>query len=253
MTQPRFELTRIYEDGTREPPEIVPVTAMPWETKMDRRGFLGTGLAAAAVLAAFGVACASSRPKKTRIKKKNKYGRTVTETLPCGSPIPPGATCTCNCVRVSTGRRTGSSCRCNLVCSCNKVCTCVPICQAHKLLHNDPLVRTMARQLLLIMGAAQFEYLHWAARKAKPALRARIHDVIAAIKQGDEPDPSVWPSVAACARYLGHEDPVLEVMAAQMLQQKLSVQSVDLAEPLRVRVAEVLAEAPKMHWRHHAA
>jgi hypothetical protein len=25
-------------------------------------------------------------------------GRTVTYTLPCGSPIPPGATCVCNCV-----------------------------------------------------------------------------------------------------------------------------------------------------------
>jgi hypothetical protein len=42
MKIPRFELTRVHEDGTREPPQIVPVTQLPWDnTQTDRRGFLG--------------------------------------------------------------------------------------------------------------------------------------------------------------------------------------------------------------------
>jgi WD40 repeat protein len=46
---PRFELTRVDEEDTREPPQIVQVTQLPWETQIDRRGFLimaGVALAA---------------------------------------------------------------------------------------------------------------------------------------------------------------------------------------------------------------
>jgi hypothetical protein len=43
----------------------------------------------------------------------------VERTMPCGSPIPSGAICTCNCVPRYT-------------CSCNphsyRVCSCVPVC-----------------------------------------------------------------------------------------------------------------------------
>jgi WD40 repeat protein len=60
------------------------------------------------------------------------YGRTVTYTLPCGSPIPPGAICTCNCVpgtmkfprNHSQRYNSRGVCTCNLICTCNKVCTC---------------------------------------------------------------------------------------------------------------------------------
>jgi hypothetical protein len=55
MKIPRFELTRVYEDGTREPPQIVPVTQLPWEMQTDRRGFLGAAVMAGVVLA---TACA---------------------------------------------------------------------------------------------------------------------------------------------------------------------------------------------------
>lgn len=48
--RPQFELARIYTDGTVEPPEIVPVTRMPWDTQMNRRGVLGVGIGAAAAL-----------------------------------------------------------------------------------------------------------------------------------------------------------------------------------------------------------
>jgi len=57
---------------------------------------------------------------------KNRYGGTTTRTLPCGSPLPPGTICTCNCVPGTyaipfTGSRGGT------ICTCDKICTCVPI------------------------------------------------------------------------------------------------------------------------------
>lgn len=47
-------------------------------------------------------------------------GRTITYTLPCGSPIPEGAVCICNCVA-------GEVCSCvgHTVCTCDTVCPCV--------------------------------------------------------------------------------------------------------------------------------
>jgi WD40 repeat protein len=56
-------------------------------------------------------------------------GRTITYTMPCGSPIPPGATCICNCVpstgsfpSAPSGGRIGGT-----YCTCNRICTCVPV------------------------------------------------------------------------------------------------------------------------------
>lgn len=65
-------------------------------------------------------------------------GQTVTYTLPCGSPIPDGAVCICNCVAGSVcscvGHVVPTYCSCDTVCSCvgntytycscNTVCTC---------------------------------------------------------------------------------------------------------------------------------
>jgi hypothetical protein len=63
-------------------------------------------------------------------------GQTITYTLPCGSPIPPGAVCTCNCVPGTerayrppapprrSGGGGGGGYR---ICTCNKVCTCIPV------------------------------------------------------------------------------------------------------------------------------
>lgn len=67
-----------------------------------------------------------------RYKSVNQYGQTVTYTFPCGSPIPAGAVCVCNCVPGSltlpanhTQRLSSTGvCTCNLVCTCNTVCTC---------------------------------------------------------------------------------------------------------------------------------
>jgi len=55
---------------------------------------------------------------------KDQWGRSISSTMPCGSPIPPGAICTCNCV---PGRYHGFSSSGGSTCTCNKICTCVPI------------------------------------------------------------------------------------------------------------------------------
>lgn len=44
-----------------------------------------------------------STTKGATLKATSVHGRVVVYTLPCGSPIPPGATCTCNCVPGSIG------------------------------------------------------------------------------------------------------------------------------------------------------
>jgi WD40 repeat protein len=64
------------------------------------------------------------------------YGRNVVFTLPCGSPIPAGAVCTCNCVPGSLAMPANHSqtysaqgfCTCDLICTCNAVCTCQGVC-----------------------------------------------------------------------------------------------------------------------------
>ncbi len=53
----------------------------------------------------------------------------LTYTLPCGSPLPAGAACTCNCVpgayRAPAAGPVGGGG--GSYCTCNKVCYCVPI------------------------------------------------------------------------------------------------------------------------------
>ena len=41
--RPQFQLQRIYDDGSSSEPEIVTVTDVPLDTRMDRRGLLGLG------------------------------------------------------------------------------------------------------------------------------------------------------------------------------------------------------------------
>ena len=53
-------------------------------------------------------------------------GRTVTYTLPCGSPISAGAKCICNCVPGSgcTTNMPVCTCEAYTICTCDSVCTC---------------------------------------------------------------------------------------------------------------------------------
>jgi WD40 repeat protein len=75
----------------------------------------------------------SKNEKVNQYTVKNKSGETITFTLPCGTPIPPGATCVCDCVPGSACSCVGHhSCSCvgynsGSYCQCNQICTCVPI------------------------------------------------------------------------------------------------------------------------------
>jgi WD40 repeat protein len=83
------------------------------------------------------LACVSDKVEGSTYDVTDEHGHTVTYTLPCGSPIPPGAICVCNCVPRSMCtcnsyssnryRSTGGGCSCNQVCTCNRVCTCLAI------------------------------------------------------------------------------------------------------------------------------
>ena len=50
-TKPKFLLTRVYEDGTQETPQVAPLIKAINESKMNRRGFIGAGLTASAAVA----------------------------------------------------------------------------------------------------------------------------------------------------------------------------------------------------------
>jgi WD40 repeat protein len=50
IERPHFELARVYADGTSETPQIIPVGQIPWDTSMERRGFLGVGVGVASLL-----------------------------------------------------------------------------------------------------------------------------------------------------------------------------------------------------------
>lgn len=79
---PHFKLARVYDDGTSEPAEIVPLLEIPQDTDMGRRGFLGMGAVFGAGIAATGTIAtmpdpaeaAGKKKKKTSSKKKKKPG-----------------------------------------------------------------------------------------------------------------------------------------------------------------------------------
>ncbi len=61
-------------------------------------------------------------PGETGINMTGPSGET--RTMPCGSPIPPGWTCTCNCVTVPAACSCDGHCTCDQVCTCDSVCSC---------------------------------------------------------------------------------------------------------------------------------
>jgi hypothetical protein len=117
-----------------------------------------------------------------------------------------------------------------------------PICQAHKLLDEDPVVRAMAEELLLVMGEREFGYMSWAARGAEPALAARIREVMDVVRAGARPDPARRPSALECIERLDHADPVVAIMSAQMLGAIQAKESAKLDPALKDRVEQLLAE-----------
>ena len=82
----------------------------------------------------FDPATVAQNVKVNQYTMTDQFGQIVTFTLPCGSPLPPGAVCTCNCVpgtwkfvHTNPGTKSRSAPRTRTYCSCNQVCTCVPV------------------------------------------------------------------------------------------------------------------------------
>lgn len=176
-------------------------------------------------------------------------GTTITYTLPCGSPIPSGAVCTCNCVSGTYKPPPVYQYPSNQYCTCNQVCTCVPICQAHKLLHPDKFVRALSREILLFMGVKEIEYMNWAAKNSKLRLRTVITSLINEVMENVKPNYQNWPAVAACKPYLNHDDDVVSVMAAQMIDLQLRFNKQVIPQGFYRKVELLLAKSKEMDWK----
>ena len=83
--------------------------------------------------------CSENTVKGVTYSVVDESGRTVTYTLPCGSTLPAGSKCICNCVpgslcscdsHISCSCQSYSYCSCQsygTVCTCFTICTCVPV------------------------------------------------------------------------------------------------------------------------------
>lgn len=199
--------------------------------------------------------------KDTEAQSYNVFDKTtgqwITYTLPCGSPIPAGAVCTCNCVPgrhyVAAPKRRGRPTyrRGRTYCSCNKVCVCIPVCQAHHVLDARPEVRTIAEEILCVMGKNEFEYMTWAAASAPSAVADRIRTIVRQIEDGRTPDRTRWPDLQTCETLMADNDPVIALMAAQMLGLRCDREP-PLPAATRERIEVLLATAPPLYWRNRA-
>ena len=81
----------------------------------------------------FDPAALAQGKKVNQYTRTNQNGQVITYTLPCGSPIPAGAICTCNCVPGTLGyvaplrspsKKQGGW---GTYCQCDTICTCIPI------------------------------------------------------------------------------------------------------------------------------
>ena len=76
----------------------------------------------------FDAAATASDTQANTYRVTDSMGITRTYTLPCGSPLPPGAMCICNCVPgTSVKSKSTSPGQGGVQCTCNRVCTCVPV------------------------------------------------------------------------------------------------------------------------------
>lgn len=184
---------------------------------------------------------------------RNEYGQLLTFTLPCGSPIPAGAVCTCNCVPGSIApsappavvpRPGGKICTCVPVC----VCMAVPVCHALHLLDDDPVARTLARELILQMGKRELPYLRWvlgvAGGSLSPAVAAMISDVLGGVQS----NPARWPRLAQCLARLGSGDEVVAVMAAQMARQRQIAFGEVVDRDLVAHISALIGDAIRRPW-----
>jgi WD40 repeat protein len=209
----------------------------------------------------------------------------VTYTMAKGVDIPQDATCICNTVhgkiktkvlelsafrprpvpythgirptRNRRGRGTDSSSSSSggssgggggLICTCNTICICVPVCQAHRLLHPDPAVRAMARQLVLLMGIRQWPYLCWARDRAVAPLRQRIAQLMRAVMDRQRPELDRCPDVRACVARLNDPDEVIAIMSAQVLRWRSRLEDRTLPDETIRLISANLGRAAARPW-----
>ncbi len=94
--KPNFELKRVSEKTDESVPAIM-VVSFSDGSDCTRRRFLKTTFTSLLVMTTLTTGCAtttSTRQKSAEIRLSSGG----TKTLPCGSPLPAGATCICNCV-----------------------------------------------------------------------------------------------------------------------------------------------------------
>jgi hypothetical protein len=166
---------------------------------------------------------------------------TTTYKPPVATPSPPPSTYNPPSPNYGVGG--------GVICTCNKVCTCIPVmrCQAHELLDDDAVVRTMAEELLLGVELAGFEYMRWAAEAADAALADRIRNLMTNIAAGRPGNPHRWPDAQACLDRLNGAR-TIGLMSAQWLQ-KLGV---PVPPILRARVEHLLADGHQHSWKNLA-
>jgi hypothetical protein len=237
---PHYEIQRISNDGSAGPVEVLPITRPPWAAQMGRRGFLGAGIASSVAAALLLSACNDDTSKSPPTPSPSEeYPPYPTETETSTSSPPPPDT--------SSGGG-------GLICTCNKVCTCIPVCQAHRLLDPDPMISRMAEIILLAMGLSELPYLRWAAHQAATPLRVRIEDLIDHLRCGRRLKPSDLMTTdlanAEYEPYLGSNDTVTALMAAQVLCLRALSLGTGLNGTLAERAAQALTTGYALHLQH---
>ncbi|WP_314171411.1 hypothetical protein [Streptomyces winkii] len=275
---PRYEIQRVNADGSTGPVEVLPITSPPWAAKSGRRGFLGAGIASSVAAALLLSGCDDDDPKSpsspssydpysptpsptesdpyTGAPTSDPYTETPppypteTDTAPPSSYYPDPADPTYGTTGGSstTGGTTGGSVggTGGTVCTCNKVCTCIPVCQAHRLLDPDPDVRRMAETVVVAMGTRELPYLRWAASEASDPLRTRIEELIEELRAGRRLGDGDLAG-PGCESHLASGDPVVAMMAAQVLTLRALSRGTGLSGATAERAAEALTTGRALH------
>ncbi|UNZ18465.1 hypothetical protein [Streptomyces sp. 891-h] len=290
---PHYEIQRVNADGSTGPVEVLPITKPPWAAESGRRGFLGAGLASSVAAALLLSGCSddgSNSPSSPSPSGSNPYSPSPTESdsptpwsdpptdPPSYDPTPTdtptystgGSTTTGGTTYGGTssgstssgstttggttygGTTSGSSGSGGTICTCNKVCTCIPVCQAHELLNADPVVRRMAETVLVAMGLRELAYLRWAADEAAPPLRTRIEELTGELRAGRRLDPDELDD-PGCEPYLTSRNPVIALMAAQVLTLRALLRGTRLAGVTADRAARALTTGHALHLRRAPA
>ncbi len=254
---PRYEIQHMAQEDPTSPVEVLPVTRPPWTATSGRRGLLGAGIASSVAAALLLGGCddggsepasspspAGSRPSS---RPPTHAPRTQTPSPSTSSPDlstptyepptydPPTYEPPTPTYEAPTPTYGGGG---GVICTCNKVCTCIPVCQAHHLLHPDPAIRQLAEIVVLAMGTRELPYLRWAADEAPAPLSTRIEELMEEVRGGRRVGPGDLGD-ADCEPYLTSDDPVIAMMAAQVL----SLRALSLGTGLSGVTAEHTARA----------